>query len=144
MSVAIYEQRRDAIEIKGASHPDQFFTTEDIKQRKTTYLSKPYESFCQENLSFLLKHFNETVWNSGLHTLYSSDAFHDTHYKEVSMVLEKVYPAEGGTMLQLHWKIAYVTKQRKNGNPTFKKLLSLKRNDLVHCISCDSSTIKLV
>lgn len=31
LSVAIYEQRRDAIEIKGASHPDQFFTTEDVK-----------------------------------------------------------------------------------------------------------------
>ena len=132
LSVAIYENRKDAIEIKGPSHPEQFFNSKDLDERKTTYLSKPYESFCQENLSFLLKHLNETVWNSGLHTLYSSEAFHDTHYKQVSMVLQKEYPAEGGQILHLSQKIAYVTKQQKDTKKpiTFQKMLNLKRKEL--------------
>ena len=65
----------------------------------------------------MIKHLNETVWQTGVHPLYSSEAMHDTHYKHISYVLEKRYPVEGGETLHLKWQIAYVTKT-KSEDPT--------------------------
>ena len=112
-SVAIFERRHEAVEIRGASAGDSFFTSEDEAQRTTTYFAKPYETFCVENVSFITKHLNETVWASGIHSLFNSETMHNTFYKESSMVLEKRYPRGGGTVLRLSWTLSYVTERKK-------------------------------
>lgn len=50
MSVAIIEQRKEAITLKS---PDG---------GETLFFAKPFESMCMENLSFMFKHLNETVF----------------------------------------------------------------------------------
>ena len=74
----------------------------------TTYLSKPYETFCQENAAFMLKHLNETVFQSGIHSLYSSEAMHDTYYKQMTLVIEKRITVDGEASLFMEWKLAFV------------------------------------
>ena len=80
-SVSIVETRNESIEIQSKSLPELFYTSEDLKQRKTTYYAKPFESFCHENLSYMLRYLNETVYTSGLRSLYSSKTMHNTFYK---------------------------------------------------------------
>ena len=61
----------------------------------------------------MLKHLNETLFQSGINTLYSSEAMHDTYYKQIGLVIEKTVPlAEDVEMLKLKWDIAYVTKPK--------------------------------
>jgi len=93
--VAIVEKRHEAVEIAGKTL-NTFFTPDDLARRRTNYFAKPYESFCQENLSYMLKHLNETVWSSGINSLLNSTAIHNTFYKEASMILEKSSTPEGG------------------------------------------------
>jgi len=57
----------------------------------------------------MIKHLNETMFQSGVHTLWSSEAMHDTNYKHVNMVIEKTQTIEGETVLSMKWKLAYVT-----------------------------------
>lgn len=57
----------------------------------------------------MLKHLNETLFYSGINTLFSSDAMHDTFYKQISMTIEKTNPiASDAEMLTLKWDISYV------------------------------------
>ena len=78
----------------------------------TTYMAKPYETFCQENVSFIFKHLNETVYRSGISTLFSGKEMHNTHYKHVQMVAEKT--TEGETIyLKLKWRVSYITQMSK-------------------------------
>jgi len=57
----------------------------------------------------MVKHLNETVFQSGVHTLWSSEAMHNTSYKHVNMIIEKTRTVEGETVLTMKWKLAYVT-----------------------------------
>ena len=91
----------------------------------------------------MVKHLNETVFSSGVHTLFDSEAFHDTYYKQVTMVVEKLSPPEGGTLLSLNWKIAYVAKTQSK-TPSFADVLQTKKSSFCHCLNCDSSRIVLV
>ena len=61
----------------------------------------------------MLKHLNETAFQSGVHTLFSSDAMHDTHYKHSSIVIEKTNPVEGGEVLHLKFDVAYMVQPSK-------------------------------
>ena len=75
-------------------------------------MAKPYETFCQENVSFIFKHLNETVYRSGVSTLFNSKEMHNTHYKHVQMVAEKT--REGETVyLELKWRVSYITHLTK-------------------------------
>ena len=114
-SVSIVELRNESTEIEGISLPEHFFTTEDEQKRTTTYYAKPFESFCHENLSYLLKHLNETVYSSGVRSLYSSKTMHNTFYKQASWIIEKTYPREGGQTLRLSWRVAYVAETGSEG-----------------------------
>ena len=145
MSVAIFEKRFDAIEIESKTLQKQFRTQDEIDRRKTTYLGKPYETFCQENVSFILKHLNETVFQSGISTLYKSEAMHDTYYKHAQMLLENEISPSGGEQLKLKFQMAYVSKERTTNETsmTFQRMLKTTKDRLVHCINCDSSKIKL-
>ena len=62
----------------------------------------------------MLKHLNETVFQSGVHTLLTSEAIHDTYYRQVSMVIEKTHPIEsdGDEVLTLNWQISYIAKPK--------------------------------
>ena len=75
----------------------------------TTYIAKPMETLCQENVSFLLKHLDEMVYQSGISTLYNGEQMHDSHYKHLQMSVEKTYEGEN-TFLELKFKVAYVTQ----------------------------------
>ena len=109
LSVSIFEEREEAIEIMGPTRSSKLFATpEDEKKLKTTYFAKPYETFCQENVNFMLKHLNQTVFQSGIHSLYSSEAMHDTYYKQATLIVEKQVSLDGHTSLHMHWKLAYV------------------------------------
>ena len=102
LSVAIFEQRNSAFEIEGLQKLDG--NTNIV----STYLAKPYETFCQENVAYIFKHLNETVHQSGISTLFNSQAMHDTHYKHVQMYGYKS-DFDGVPHLRLRWKVAYVT-----------------------------------
>ena len=114
MSVAITnEHYNKPVEIKGPTLDEVFPTSVDRSKRKTYWFAKPFETFCQENMSFMLKHLNETAFQSGVHTLFSSDAMHDTHYKHSSIVIEKTNPVEGGEILHLKFDVAYMVQPSK-------------------------------
>ena len=93
----------------------------------------------------MLKHLNETVFQSGIHTLFSSEAMHDTYYKQVSMIIEKTKPVEfeGGEVLTLKWQISYVAKSKSKKSLSFAKVMQTKKTELAHCLNCDSSRILL-
>ena len=86
----------------------------------------------------MIKHLNETIWQSGIHPLYSSEAMHDTHYKHVGMTIEKRYPIDSDETLHMKWQIAYISKT-KSKEPTFAKILQTKHSALKNCLNCDSS-----
>ena len=100
--MAIFEQRNTAFEIEGLQNLDG--KTNIV----STYIAKPYETFCQENVAYIFKHLNETVHQSGISTLFNSEAMHDTHYKHVQMSAYKG-SFGGEPHLRLKWKVAYVT-----------------------------------
>ena len=58
-------------------------------------------------------------------------------------MLEKVYPAEGGTHLKLSFKIAYVV-ETKGKEASFKKMIDAKQSKMNHCINCQTSLIRLI
>lgn len=47
------------------------------------YFAKPYEPFCKENLSFLIKYLRELNFESGLQTLISDSVVHSGIYKHI-------------------------------------------------------------
>lgn len=53
------------------------------------YFAKPQESFCKENLKFLVQHLRQFQFSSGLHTLLNQQAMHDTYYKHLQFALVK-------------------------------------------------------
>ena len=57
-----------------------------------------------ENVSFMFKHFNETIFQSGISTLINGKAFHDTNYKHYSMAFKN-----SPDFLLLTFKLSYVT-----------------------------------
>lgn len=133
LSVAIFEQRKDAIEIQAGNQ-------EDVQ----TYLSKPFETFCQENVSFMMKHLNMTNYASGLRTLFNSEIMHDSHYKQVSFAVEKQKGENGGEVLTTRWKIAYVTERNtKDFNSDLEAILQSKVDSLIPCANCDNASILL-
>ena len=71
-SLGILEQRKDYLILKNfeGSH---FF-----------YFSKPYESFCKENLSVLLKLIANFNYESGLRPLISDSVLHSSSYKHLN------------------------------------------------------------
>ena len=88
----------------------------------------------------MLKHLNETLFYSGVNTLFSSDAMHDTFYKQVSMTIEKTNPiASDAEMLTLKWDISYVAQTKTKRSTSFAKVLQTKKAQLPHCLNCDSS-----
>lgn len=93
MSVAIFEQRRDAIKLKSPDGSESLF------------FGKPFESFCMENLSFMFKHLNETVFQSGVSMLVNNQALHDTHYKHYEMRFRS-----GPDSIDLVFLLSYVTQ----------------------------------
>ena len=131
LSVAIFEQRKDAIEIQAGNH-------EEIQ----TYLSKPFETFCQENVSFMMKHLNMTNYESGFRTLFNSEIMHDSHYKQVSFIVEKQKGEDGAEVLTTRWKIAYVTERNtKDFNTDLEAILQSKVDSLIPCANCDQASI---
>lgn len=89
----------------------------------------------------MMKHLNETVFQSGIHTLWNSVAMHNSDYKHVTLVIEKTKTLEGDSLLTMTWKHAYAAKSSK-GSQFFAE--SFKRRELVPCINCVSSDIFLV
>ena len=65
LSVAVFEQR-SIEEISIVDGHNQIFS----------YFSKPYEPFCKENLSFLLKVLSNLNYEGGLHTLLTDQVIH--------------------------------------------------------------------
>lgn len=49
------------------------------------YYSKPYETFCVDNLSYMLKQLNMTTFDSGILNLINIHKSQDTDYKHLSM-----------------------------------------------------------
>jgi Gpi16 subunit, GPI transamidase component len=75
-SVAVFEQREERLSLKdGEGEP--FF-----------YFSKPYEPFCKENLSFLLKLLSSFNYKSGLQSLLSDNLIHSSQYKHLRVNLD--------------------------------------------------------
>jgi hypothetical protein len=58
-----------------------------------------------ENLSFMFKHFNETVFQSGISQLINHSAVHDTHYKNIFVA----YSNDEGH-ISLNFRLSYVTR----------------------------------
>lgn len=99
MNVAIVEQRTQAITIK------EMDPEEPSRLKDFTYFAKPHETFCRENLGFLLKHLRENQFETGLHTLINTDVLHDTHYKHLVMSM-----LQSGDKIQLRINVNYVTE----------------------------------
>ncbi len=74
-SVAVFEKREDHIKLNDFDD-DSFF-----------YLSKPYEPFCKENLSFLLKLITNINYESGLRPLINDAHLHSSLYKHLHFML---------------------------------------------------------
>jgi hypothetical protein len=94
MSVAILEQRKDAIKLKSPENQESLF------------FAKPFESFCMENVSFMFKHLNETVFQSGISALVNNQALHDTHYKHYEMRFKN-----SDNSIDLTFSLSYVVNQ---------------------------------
>lgn len=63
---------------------------------------------------------------------------HNSDYKHLTLVIEKVKTQEGQTVLTMVWTHAYVIKNKG----TFSK--DFRRRELVPCINCATSDIYLV
>jgi hypothetical protein len=74
-SIAIFEKRDEKINLKGSNGED------------FVYFSKPYEPFCKENISFLLKYLASLNFESGLEPLISDSVIHESLYKHLSFHL---------------------------------------------------------
>ncbi len=60
LQVAIFELRHEAITLGfGSPKPDEVWT----------YFAKPFESICQENFKFVLRHLDSFLFDSGVHKL---------------------------------------------------------------------------
>jgi hypothetical protein len=89
-----------------------------------------------DNVSFLLKHLNETVFQSGLSTLVDHKALHDTHYKNYNIKFESKQDS-----LELQFKLSYVlTAKFEPDNPL--KLFQSK--SVPKCLACSESTIEIM
>ena len=100
-----------------------------------------YETFCQENLSFMFKALNMTVFQSGLSTLYSTEAMHDSYYKELTMKISKTED-----VLRLSFDLVYATqvsgKQQRADN--FVDILQLGKRgttEFLECFNCKDSKV---
>jgi hypothetical protein len=91
MSVAIFEQRNEAISVLTSKGPRLYF-------------AKPFESMCMENLSFMFKHLNEVVFQSGVSALVNQEALHDTFYKSYLIRISNM-----ADELRLKFELSYVT-----------------------------------
>jgi hypothetical protein len=58
--VAIFEKREESITVDAADsqNPGQL--------KKFTYLAKPFEATCRDNMFFFYKHLKETLYESGI------------------------------------------------------------------------------
>ena len=89
-----------------------------------------------------MKHLNMTNYQSGLRTLFNSEMMHDSHYKQVSFVVEKQKGENGGEVLTTQWKIAYVTERNtKDFNTDLEAILQSKVDSLIPCANCDQASI---
>ena len=91
---------------------------------------------------------SETVYQSGISTLFNGEQMHDSHYKHMAMTIEKT--TEGETKyLELKWKIAYVTQLterevdelKDDDNSKLNLILKTKTKELVRCLICEDSMI---
>ena len=77
-----------------------------------------------ENVSFIFKHFNETIFQSGISTLINNKSFHDTRYKNYSLAFKNLEEA-----IVLTFTLSYVTEATVKAFPNtdtvdLKKLLT--------------------
>ena len=124
MQVAIFEQRKEAINIESETY--------------SLYFAKPFESLCRENFSFLFKHLRWIVYDSGISTLINKDALQDTHYKHLRYVVSK----ENG-FVKLHAEIAFVTEINFNHDLSMRKILKAPVTEIQSCLVCTQSTIQI-
>jgi len=131
MSVAILEQRKDAIKLKSPEDHESLF------------FAKPFESFCMENVSFMFKHLNETLFQSGISTLVNNQALHDTHYKHYEMRFKN-----SENSIDLTFSLSYVVNQplealANTASLNLRKVLLSPAKSVVKCRFCKESVIKL-
>ena len=131
LSVGIFDTRQDAIRIK----------TVDGGSR--LYYAKPFESFCMENLSFMFKHFNETLFQSGISQLINHSVLHDTFYKDFTIAYNNK------DKIDLSFKLSYVTRAsfEQAGDldvMNVRKLLQTPQKQIVKCHVCSESKIELM
>ena len=74
-SIAVFEYRNEHITLKDGLGQSYF------------YFSKPYEPFCKENLSFILKFLSSIGYGGGLHKLISDSQLHSSLYKHFNFRL---------------------------------------------------------
>lgn len=77
MQVGIYEKRLKAVSLHDSNSEDNWL-----------YFGKPNESFCKENLKFILQHLQMLQFESGIHKLVNTEALHDTYYKHLKYTLK--------------------------------------------------------
>lgn len=87
------------------------------------YFAKPYEPFCKENLSFLVKYLNSINFDSGFSTLISDSVVHSGIYKHFKF---KMTSSETGD-LRATFTLAYITQPTRINEVMLLHILNLKQ-----------------
>ena len=104
-----------------------------------SYFSRPYEAFCKENLSFILKSLGSLLFTSGLSSLMEDMVIHNSIYKHLTLKYTNI---EGALKLDISISYALSHNDKKS---SLVGILGLKKDQyLTKCLICSSSQINMI